>query len=1014
MRRGSSPVLIGRAGELERLRGAIRSARGADRCVVLISGEAGIGKTRLIAELERSTAADPPGGWPVTLIRGGCVDVGESLAYLPVIEVLEGAMSLGGDAAREAVALRRALSGAPEPAPRPVDPAVPASRAASFLRIRELLAGVAADRDLVIVIDDLHWADRSTLDVISFLSRRLVGTGVLLVLAYRSDELSRRHPLKPVLADLERHATLDHIRVEPLGDTEMRAQIDGILGDEARPPNLDRVVRLADGNPFHVEELLSLDADRGLPHSLRDVLDARLDRLDDAARAVVDLAAVIGRDVDARLLAVAADAPQADVGGALRQAVEARILVSSEDGRQYRFRHALVRELVYGEVAPVDRIGAHRRIAVALSDHPELADISLAVAVADRARHWLAAGSEPEAFSALLEAARSAAAATAWAEAVASYEAAVGLWDRLPDPAVVAGATRSSLLEQAAAIAWYEGDARRALGLNRRAQAQPDVAADATRLGRLAHLEAGLLDDLGDLAGEGDAARRSFGLIPAAPPTIDRVLALSRMGLYTVRRGRMIDAAALFEQAIDAAEAIGNQDEVAANLAFLTFARMELGETSRSREAIPRLDEMVSGIGEQVAWSVVATWVPWVWIGLTEYGLAIEYADRLLLDARSRGLDRGVGLWCLAPRALAEFWLGRWDDATATIALQGDYTWGIDAAVHLRSVAAEIAAGRGDLVRARALADDAIEIARTGFPEQAMVARVAAAWVELLDNHPRAALGHVREAWTLAADWEGLVVRSNVLWVGLWACADDASEARSRADSAGLRAATQLGAELAAAVASTMARDDEWLTAADGPRPVLELAAAEAARLDGRDEAATWASLGDRFERLGDLPRSALARQRQAEASLRDRADRANRAEAVRAIRAVLGHAETMHATRLRDGALAVARAARLEPARETRSAEPRTPAVSDRWGLSGREREVLAMLVDGRTNRQIGDALYISEKTASVHVTHIMDKLGVQNRTEAALLAIRVGLNADAGPDRHAVPPLGGVPPLS
>jgi DNA-binding CsgD family transcriptional regulator len=212
-------------------------------------------------------------------------------------------------------------------------------------------------------------------------------------------------------------------------------------------------------------------------------------------------------------------------------------------------------------------------------------------------------------------------------------------------------------------------------------------------------------------------------------------------------------------------------------------------------------------------------------------------------------------------------------------------------------------------------------------------------------------------------------------------------------------------------VASTTARDGEPSNLADGPRLVAELAAAEAARLNGRDDASIWASIGDRLERLGDLPRSALARQRQAEACLRERGERS---EAVTAMRAVLGHAETMQAIRLRYGMLAVARAARLELARESRSAEPRPPEAADRWGLSRREREVLAMLVAGRTNRQIGDALYISGKTASVHVTHIMDKLGVSSRTEAALMAMRAGIEADAGTDLSISPAVGRVPPAS
>jgi predicted ATPase len=495
MTRGSSPLLIGRAAELGRLREAVRGAREADRCVALLSGEAGIGKSRLLAEFERSIRRDPPTGRSVVVLHGGCVDVGESLAYLPVLELLDGARHLDAAIGAEAAALRRAFGGATAPDKADGVAAASAGRAARFQRIRELLAGAALEQDVVAVIDDLHWADRSTLDAVSFLARRLAGSGVLLVLAYRSDELHRRHPLKPVLADLERQATLDHVRLEPLGPAEVGAQVAGILGVDPEPARLDRVVRLADGNPFHVEELLSLDDDRRLPPSLREVLDARLDQLDDGSRRVVQEAAVIGRQVDTVLLAAVSDVDPSQVMTGLRRALDARILVPADDGRHYRFRHALLREAVYDELPPVERIDAHRRIARALTDHPELGDPSPNVAIADRARHWLAARSEPEAFAALLEAARSAASAAAWSEAGAAYEEALALWDRIADPVSVARSARSGILEHAAEIAWYAGDARRALALNRRAQAEPDVMADPLRLGRLAHREAWLLDD---------------------------------------------------------------------------------------------------------------------------------------------------------------------------------------------------------------------------------------------------------------------------------------------------------------------------------------------------------------------------------------------------------------------------------------------------------------------------------------------------------------------------------------
>jgi len=994
--RGSSPQLVGRGAELHRLRDALRRAREADRYVVLVSGEAGIGKSRLIAEFRRSLDDEPLSDRPAVVLAASCLDVGGRLAYLPVIEVLEKANQLGDPWSATARELRNALGGTFETARAEAPSVEPTGRAATFLGIRDLLAGAAVERELVLVIDDLHWADRSTLDVIAFLARRLVGAGVLLVLAYRSDEMGRRHPLRPLVADLERHASLDHLRLEPLTAIEVRAQVASILGGELERARLNRVVQLADGNPFHVEELLSLEDDRRLPPSLREVLEARLDQLDDGTRRVVDQAAVIGRRVDTILLAAVSEVSRAVLLASLRRAIDTRILVAADDGRHYLFRHALLREAVYEDLSPIDRAAAHRRIAEALTEHPELEGASPAVATADRARHWVAARAGPEAFATLMDAARSAMSASAWAEATAALEEVVDLWDRIDEPVAVARMTRSAILEQAAEMAWYDGDARRAVSLNRRAQAESDLATDP-------HREAGFLDDLGDLAGEGDAARRAFSLLPNGQMTIDRAAALSSLGLHALRRGRVLEAAKAFEEAVAVAEVVGSRSEWAANVTWLALAQVNLAQPIAARDAIRRLDATLPEIESHLAWSVVTTWTPWLWIGMADYEHGIEYADRLLLDARSRGLDRGVGLWCLAPRALAELWLGRWDDALATIDRQGDYTWGIDAAVYLRSVAAIIAAGRDDPSRARSLAAEAIEIARSGFPEWSIVGQLAAAWVELLDEHVEAGLDHARAAWALAAEWDGLILRSQVLWIGLWAAADVAARSRSRDDSGGLRAALEFGDELAAAVGEAIDAlpADTWPSTA-GALLVLELAAAEAARIRGDDDAATWRSLADRLEHAGEMPRGVLARQRLLEALLRHGGDRSEAATAVLAIRRA---AEAMAAPRLSARAIATARAARLKfDTAGSPTAPVRGASLVDRWGLSRRELEVLGLLAVGRTNRQIGEALFISDKTASVHVTHIMEKLGVSRRTEAAILAVRAGVGVQPGEIRESV----------
>ncbi len=365
--RASSPAFVGREAELDALTGTLADLDGDDRRVIVVSGEAGIGKTRLLDEFSRSLAGRTDGGRTARVLRGACVELaGGELPFAPILDVLAD-LSVGSspEVGIEARRLRDAIAGT-EPAAEGIQ-----NRGRLFVELRDLLAAGAADGDLVVVIDDLHWADRSTLDLLTFLGPRVRGASVILLLTYRDDEIHRRHPLRPFLAEIERGGIRSTIHLAPLDARSMEEQAEAILGAGADPRLVRRVVDVADGNPFHAEELLALGADATvLPRSLRDVLLARLDRLDPNTLDLLGTAAVIGRDVNEGLLLAVTDGSAADVRAGLREAIDRFVLEVAPGTSGYRFRHALLREAVLDDLlpstpdrdAPQGRSGRGRRL----------------------------------------------------------------------------------------------------------------------------------------------------------------------------------------------------------------------------------------------------------------------------------------------------------------------------------------------------------------------------------------------------------------------------------------------------------------------------------------------------------------------------------------------------------------------------------------------------------------------------------------------------------------------------
>ena len=456
--RVSSPLFVGRRGELEQVRTALGAATEGQPTIVLVAGEAGVGKTRFVAE---ATGALGPA---YRVLAGGCVDVaGGTVPFAPIIEALRGlARSLP-----EAELNRLFGPGRADLAPLlpqlrrdPTDGdgtglAYGSAQGRLFEAVLGLLDRLTATGPVVLVVEDMHWADRSTLDLLAFLVRNLRQGPMLLLGTFRSDELHRRHPLVPFLAELKRARPIVHIDLARFDRREVMDQVEAIAGRSPDPELVDRIYSRSEGNPFFAEELLAAEGtiNGQVPDTLREVLGARIAALGDSSQELLRIAAAAGTRVRTDLLAAVAGMEDETLLRSLRESVEHQILVPDDDGgaSRYRFRHTLVQEAVYADLLPAERTRLHASFAGVLEELPE-ADRD-ASAAAEIAYHWYAAHDLPRALEASVRAGIAAESAWAFAEAQVQFERALELWDRVPGAGQRVGLDRVDLLERAAATA---------------------------------------------------------------------------------------------------------------------------------------------------------------------------------------------------------------------------------------------------------------------------------------------------------------------------------------------------------------------------------------------------------------------------------------------------------------------------------------------------------------------------------------------------------------------------------
>lgn len=964
-----SPVFAGREDELAVLVRWFEAAAGGTPGVVLLGAEAGGGKSRLVAEFAARVAAR------ALVLTGGCVELSApGLPYAPFAAALralvrergaaEVAALLPGPGASELAALLPDF-GAP---PSVTDPET--ARARLFELVLALLEGLARQQPVILAVEDMHWADRPTCDLLSFLARNLRDTAVLLVITFRSESLHRNHPLRRVLAELNRMDDVTRLELPPLTRDQVAAQLEGILGRPPAPSVTAAVSQRGGGNPLFTEMLLNPDGtvSSDMPWTLRELLLATVKDLPEQTQQLLGTAAVGGSRVGHPLLAAVTRSDDAALAAVLRPAVTANVLVSDTDG--YAFRHGLIREAVLGDLLPGERAQAHRRFAEELEAAPSLGSADMAAV--EVARHWLGARDAGRAMTAAWRAAAGAGASFAYAEQLMMAGQVLQLWDQVPDPGRDTGTDHVSVVMLAADAARWAGQPERGLALVETALAELDATGDAERLASALLRRADLRREL-LLPGQLDDLRAALRMAAAQTPV--RAHAIAQLSWALRREDDHREAERFAGELRDLADRLGDQESQAEAAILLAAVGAHKGEDTLAALWSARDEAAHIGSGHLEVWAYLTA--SHVLEGRGSHELAIQAGRAGLARARQLGLVRQIAAPIAGNLAESLISAGRWDEAAEIL----DEILSLDlpprGRVHALLAHGQIAVARGDLVAG----EDALRELHAlpaGLSAEAHYSLPLAR----LEIDLRLATGDLTGALEAARTVPGYNPQADprypwaLLATAMQACAQ-VSRIRlppGAADPAGLRKDLE---QRAAKVARLNPVHDACAA----------VFAAEATCADGGQDMAGWDAAAAAWQALGQpYPLAcALARAAGAAATAGDRDAAATR------LRRAAELASQLSAQPLQQQINQLARRARIQLASAgSGSADGGVAAPS---GLTPREQEVLQLVAAGRGNREIAAELFISPRTASVHVSNILAKLGVASRGEAAAAAHRLHL---------------------
>jgi ATP/maltotriose-dependent transcriptional regulator MalT len=996
-----SPVFIGRRAEMASLTALLGQVQAGTPAFALVGGEAGVGKTRLVRECSEYAA-----GTGFLVLTGQCVELGaEGLPLAPLVDALRTLVrSLGPEALAGALGPAGAVLARLLPELAPAAGAAGAGglaadgdmqKAQLLEMVLGLLTRLSVTRPVLFEIEDLHWADQSTLDLVAFLVRSLREARVLVLATYRSDELHRRHRLRPLLTGWERMRSANHLELRRFDRDEVTAQLAAIIGAAPEPEVAEVIFDRSGGNAYLVEELA--EALRGggdllsLSRSLKDVLLSRVDALSPDAQRLLRTASVAGRAVRDRLLAEVAGIGDSEFFAGLREAVEHHLLLIDPDGQGYAFRHALTRDAVYEDILPGERVRLHAAYGDALARNPALAGDAAAAVSSELAYHWYEALDLPQALPAVIDAAGHAMLSYAPAEALRHLERAQQIWPRVPDAWQRTGLDEAEVSRRAAEAAYQCGDLDRATSLLTDALAGLPPDFDPIRRALLLERYAVTQRDSGWSAEAVVTLREALALLPESQASRAHAVVLAALANALMRMSEWAEGTQVARRAVAAADAAGARDVEADATITLGSATCYLGPAETG------LDALRAGVRLALDLGIPATAVRG-YINLSDvlellgrHAAATRTAgDGLELAARA-GLSRSLGPFLVGNQAEPLLRLGEWDEADEITerALRAVPEGVFGASV--RQLRAEMCALRGrydeaaDELRGARQAIGTTREFQYALPMRYTDALIAlgrgdleAAWQAVT-----AGLTPVPPSWDARYAWP-------LLWIGMRVAADKATWSRDRHE--------PVAAELTRWCADLAAIGEQLATPAPSALGYRALVAAERARASEatrtQDQIEAWSAAVAAWQATEEPYPLAYALLQLAE----QHGQAGDQSEASRAVQRAYALASSLGAAPIVAQAVGLARRARLslEPAHGEGAAAP-PPDELARFGLTEREREVLALLAAGRSNPQIGEILFISAKTASVHVSNILAKLGVTSRGEAAAVAHRLGLYGPA-----------------